>query len=83
MIIMKQFVWENGELVEENILEVTWDALRSWRNGELIESDWRFTSDQTPSQEWIDYRSFLRDLPQNYETANEAWTAFEEYIKPE
>jgi len=40
-------------------------------------------SDQNPSQEWIDYRQFLRDLPQNYDTANEAADAWAEYEKPE
>lgn len=80
---MKEYLWENGVLIEEIDREVTWDSLRSWRNGELIESDWRFYSDHSPSQEWIDYRLFLRDLPQNYDTANEAWAALEEYEKPE
>ena len=37
--------------------------LREERNRRLLETDWRFRSDLTPSQEWIDYCQALRDLP--------------------
>ena len=37
--------------------------LREERNRRLQETDWRFRSDLTPSQEWIDYCQALRDLP--------------------
>ena len=37
--------------------------LRQERNRRLAETDWRFRSDLTPSQEWIDYSQALRDLP--------------------
>jgi len=37
--------------------------LREERNRRLAETDWRFRSDLTPSQEWIDYCQSLRDLP--------------------
>ena len=37
--------------------------LREERNNRLQETDWRFRSDLTPSQEWIDYSQALRDLP--------------------
>ena len=37
--------------------------LRLERNRLLQETDWRFRSDLTPSQEWIDYCQALRDLP--------------------
>ena len=37
--------------------------LREERNLRLQETDWRFRSDLTPSQEWIDYCQALRDLP--------------------
>ena len=37
--------------------------LREERNRKLQETDWRFRSDLTPSQEWIDYSQALRDLP--------------------
>ena len=37
--------------------------LRQERNRRIAETDWRFRSDFTPSQEWIDYSQALRDLP--------------------
>ena len=39
--------------------------LKEERNRRIAEADWRFLSDQTPSQAWIDYRQALRDLPEN------------------
>ena len=41
--------------------------LRIERNRLLQETDWRFRSDLTPSQAWIDYCQALRDLPANSE----------------
>ena len=41
--------------------------LRIQRNQLLQQTDWRFRSDLTPSQEWIDYCQALRDLPANTE----------------
>jgi hypothetical protein len=46
-------------------------------------SDYMFYSDNTASQEWIDYRQFLRDLPQNYDSANDAADAWAAYNSPE
>ncbi len=40
--------------------------LRQERNQKLQETDWRFRSDLTPSQEWIDYSQALRDLPATF-----------------
>ena len=37
--------------------------LREERNKRLVETDWRFRVDMTPSQEWKDYCEALRDLP--------------------
>ena len=34
--------------------------LRQERNRRIAETDWRFRSDLTPSQEWIDYSQALR-----------------------
>jgi hypothetical protein len=38
-------------------------SIRNERNRKLTETDWRFRSDLTPSQEWIDYCQALRDVP--------------------
>lgn len=36
--------------------------VRAERNTKLAETDWRFRSDMTPSQQWIDYCQALRDV---------------------
>jgi hypothetical protein len=38
-------------------------SIRNERNRKLTETDWRFRSDLTPSQEWKDYCQALRDVP--------------------
>ena len=38
-------------------------SIRADRNRRLSETDWRFRSDMTPSQAWIDYCQALRDVP--------------------
>ena len=40
--------------------------LRQERNRRIAQTDWRFRSDLSPSQEWKDYCIALRDLPANY-----------------
>lgn len=37
--------------------------VRATRDRLLAETDWRFRSDMTPSQEWINYCQALRDVP--------------------
>jgi hypothetical protein len=37
--------------------------VRATRDTKLSETDWRFRSDMTPSQEWKDYCQALRDVP--------------------
>jgi len=37
-------------------------GVREDRNRRLAETDWRFRSDMTPSQEWKDYCQALRDV---------------------
>jgi hypothetical protein len=39
------------------------EVLRMERDILLRQTDWRFRSDLTPSQAWIDYCQALRDLP--------------------
>ena len=75
----EEFSWsnlkfENGNLSDldqaaieaelENVYsEKAYQQLRQQRNQILAQSDWRFRSDLTPSQAWIDYCQALRDLP--------------------
>jgi hypothetical protein len=76
-------IYEGGELSETLTQSTTWRELRMERDGALKSTDWRFMSDQTPSDEWISYRVFLRNLPQNYDTADDADDAWAEYAMPE
>ena len=50
----KQKEIENSEAIR---------IMREERNRLLQETDWRFRTDLSPSQEWIDYSQALRDLP--------------------
>lgn len=53
----------------------TWDEVRYLRNKWIAKTDFHFLSDNSGSDELIAYRQFLRDVPQNYETADEALIA--------
>ena len=83
MIDRSEQIYNGKELISESFRDVEWDEVREWRNLILKESDWRFMSDQSPSDEWIAYRAFLRDLPQNHDNANDAADAWNEYEIPE
>lgn len=50
-------------LQDQRPLDVASDAQRRERDRRLAATDWRFRSDQSPSQAWIDYCQALRDLP--------------------
>ena len=63
-------------------IDMTWRQVRDYRDMELSKSDWRAVKDRTLPNAWKLYRQFLRDLPQSYETANEACDAWVEYEKP-
>ena len=63
-------VFENG--VYTHSVDLDWITLRRIRNKELSNTDWRAVKDRTMSQAWKDYRQALRDLPQDYEDANDA-----------
>ena len=84
-------IYDGSEIIEQSKHNTNWTILRKKRDTILTETDWRFMSDQSPSQEWIDYRQFLRDLPQNFmdesdevsQGANAAADAWVEYEKPE
>ena len=56
-------------LEHENAYKAQKDAeqaksVRATRDAKLAETDWRFRSDMTPSQEWKDYCQALRDVPE-------------------
>ena len=53
------------EIEDITLEEYTFRVLRQERNRLLQETDWWCCSDQTPTQEQLDYRKALRDLPSN------------------
>lgn len=72
-----------SEYVTVTYRDVTWDDLRESRNNELRDTDWWALKDLTMSQAKKDYRTFLRDMPSTYSTANEAADAWSAYEIPE
>ena len=77
--------YHGTELIEETMRDMDWRELRDRRDQALDKSDWRVMPDREESQEWLQYRAFLRDLPQNFpgELANDACDAWDAYDKPE
>tara|TARA_R100000781_G_scaffold94731_1_gene59086 strand:- start:348 stop:605 length:258 start_codon:yes stop_codon:yes gene_type:complete len=84
-----KYIYAGDELVETIVTDLggiesgCWKTLRKRRNEELAATDYWACKDLTMSQVQIDYRIFLRELPENYSTANEAYDALVEYEKPE
>ena len=76
----QSFDFQDGAWVA---LPHSWDELRALRDEELVRTDPWAMSDRTMSQEQIDYRQFLRDLPGNYDSPGEAVNAWESYEIPE
>ncbi len=65
-------IFDGEDVVESGSYEVSWDRVRAERNQALADSDWTAVKDRTMSQAWKDYRKALRDLPQDYDSANDA-----------
>ena len=74
-------VFENG--VYTHSIDIDWRILRSMRDQELVRTDPWALKDRTMSQEKKDYRTFLRDLPGNHDSANDAADAWAAYEVPE
>jgi hypothetical protein len=59
-------VWQVREITTEEVTQRfnnAATAVRQQRDSKLAKTDWRFRSDLTPSQAWIDYCQALRDIP--------------------
>ena len=69
---------ENGETTVTDY-GVDWEMIRWERNQELKDTDWWAVADRTMSDAERNYRTFLRNLPQNYSTPEEAQTAWLAY----
>jgi len=61
-----------GNIIEQVMIDFTWEQVRQLRDAELAATDWRAVKDRTMSQAWKDYRTALRDLPQDHASANDA-----------
>ena len=48
---------------QQNRRKAKENDVRQQRNKLLAETDWRFRSDMSPSQAWVDYCQTLRDIP--------------------
>jgi len=82
-MIRTETIFDGETVVESKVLDVNWNQVRNARDQELVNTDWWALKDLTMSQAKKDYRIFLRDLPQNYASANEAADAWAAYVKPE
>jgi len=69
--------------IEEGEFDVSWETLRQQRDQALADSDWRAVKDRVLPNRWKDFRTFLRDLPQNFDSANDAADAWAAYDIPE
>ena len=75
-VVDDEYIWNfaheapDQELVDAKVEEMVnaqpLEELREERNRRIAQTDWRFRSDLSPSQEWKDYCIALRDLPANY-----------------
>ena len=64
--------YAGAEVIDQGKRDVTWVEVREMRDYWLKKTDWRAMKDRTISQAWKDYRTALRDLPQDNDTANDA-----------
>jgi len=71
-------VYDGEEIVESTQIDVTWVQVRQVRDRALADSDWRALKDVTLPNAWKEYRTALRDLPQEHDEANDAADAFPE-----
>jgi len=76
MVNRSYTIYDGPDIIEEGELDVTWEQVRDQRDQELEDTDWRAVKDRTMSQAWKDYRTALRDLPQDHEDANSACDAW-------
>jgi len=76
MIIRRFLIYDGTTLLEDGMREVDWAEVRGVRDSELERTDHWALKDRVMSQEKKDYRQALRDLPQDYDTANDAADSF-------
>ena len=81
VIVRRETTW-SGDPLQATVtyMDVTWVSVRAAREKELQETDWWAMSDRTMTDAQKNYRTFLRDMPANYSSANDAadaWAAYD------
>ena len=69
-------IYDGTDILEEGDHDVSWEQVRRERDQALKDSDWTAVKDRAMSQAWKDYRTALRDLPQDHADANSACDAW-------
>ena len=78
----RRIVYAGDEIVSDELIDETWERVRTVRDVQLEATDRlmalsdRWTDEQMTAL--LTYRQALRDLPQTYESANEAADNFPE-----
>jgi hypothetical protein len=73
MMMDRSFTRYHGtDIIEQGQHDVSWETVRSERDQALKDSDWRALKDVVLSTAWREFRQELRDLPQNFDSANDA-----------
>jgi len=81
---MRDFIVLDGEvIIDEGKIDFDWIEIRGRRDSELVRTDPWALKDRIMSQDKKDYRTFLRGLPQNFDSANDAADAWAAYDIPE
>lgn len=62
---------ELKELYPDDFKNAEFYHIREKRDQLIAETDWWVLPDKTPTQEQLEYRQLLRDLPQSYENADD------------
>ncbi len=75
--------YDGNNIIEEGETDVDWNYVRYKRDRELQRTDWWAGKDVTLTSARKEYRIFLRDLPSNYQSANDAADAWAAYVIPE
>lgn len=83
MIHRQETVFAGSDIVATKMRDVTWEEIRQLRDQKLADTDWWAGKDVTLTSARKEYRIFLRDLPQNFESANDAADAWAAYVIPE
>ena len=83
MMNRRVLIHDGENVIEDSMRDVSWSTIRAARDQTLKDSDWRALKDVVLSNPWKDFRTFLRNLPQNFDSANDAADAWAAYDIPE